>query len=403
MTTLIADALGNIFGKFTIPANIPAGTKAVNVLGTAGSKAGASFTGDNTLTTVTQQRVVTTYLIYYDPLAQTFTLTAPEQIKAIEIFVVAKGTRPMRVQLRETAYGVPTQVVLAEAILPAASITPNAWNRFPFVAPVALPANVEYAMVVMSDEATPSVGIAQLGAYDSTNGRWVTSQPYQVGVLLSSSNASTWTPNQDRDLAFRIIGSRYTESSRLFDLGTLDVVGVTDLLLQGLIESPVQGATGSYQLTMPDGSVTNVGNAQVVSLSTPITGKVGVKALVTATASHSGVLHPGTFVAQGTLSPTGDYVTTAITADATGANIRVVYDAIIPSGATVRAFYQGIDIGDAWTELTQDAAPVPLGDGLYEYSFKADAVKEAQVRIRLALAGTAAARPRVRDLRITVL
>jgi hypothetical protein len=170
-----------------------------------------------------------------------------------------------------------------------------------------------------------------------------------------------------------------------------------------LIESPVQGATGSYQLTMPDGSVTNVGNAQVVSLTTPITGKVGVKALVTGTASHSGVLHPGTFVAEGTVRQAGDYVTTAITADATGANLRLVYDAIIPSGATVRAFYQGIDAGDAWIEMQQDVAPAPQGDSLYEYSYKADGVMEALVRIRLALTGTAAARPRVRDLRITVL
>lgn len=52
--------------------------------------------------------------------------------------------------------------------------------------------------------------MAELGKYDAVHERWVTSQPYQVGVLLSSSNASTWTPHQDRDLTFRLLGARFT-------------------------------------------------------------------------------------------------------------------------------------------------------------------------------------------------
>lgn len=59
-----------------------------------------------------------------------------------------------------------------------------------------LQAKREYAVVVLCDDATTALYVAELGKQDPTRG-YVTSQPYQVGVLLSSSNASTWTAHQD--------------------------------------------------------------------------------------------------------------------------------------------------------------------------------------------------------------
>jgi len=402
-TTLKADALGRVSGKFTVPANIPAGRKEVVVQGAGGSRGGALFVGEGEVTTQVLRRVTTTLITRYDPLAQTFTLSSPEQLKEVELYVTAKGAKPIRVQLRETSFGVPTQEVLAEAVVPAASITAGAWNRFPFESPIALPANIEFAVVVLSDEATPALGIAELGKYDSASQRWVTSQPFQIGVLLSSSNASTWTPHQERDLAFRLRGMRYTEFNKLVNLGTVAVANATELRVDGLIESPMPGATGNYQLTLPDGRVLEVGNGQVVSLAAPITGNVTVRARLTAISALAAILHPGTFVGVGTIGATGDYVTAAIEADATGADIRVLFDAIIPSGATVKAYYKGLDAGDDWVLIAADGVPTPLGDNLHEYRFKADNVLEARVRIKLVLTGTPAARPRVRNLRVTVL
>jgi hypothetical protein len=400
---LVANNQGRISGKFTIPANVPSGRKEFVVSGSQGNRGSAIYVGDGAVTDQVVRWLTTVTFNRYDPVAQTFSLLQPEQVKAVDLFITAKGSKPVRVQLRETAFGVPTQTVLGEAVLGASGITAGAWNRFEFSSPINLSANVEYAAVVLSEEASPAVGIAELGKYDAASAKWVTSQPYQVGVLLSSSNASTWTPHQDRDLAFRIVGQRYTEDSRLVELGAINVSNVTEFRLQGLIEAPVQGATGDYQLEFPDGRVVRVGNGQVVSLPAPVTGAVKVRAAVSATATHSAVLHPGTFVAAGSLATSADYVTRAIEADALGADVRVVFDAVIPSGATVKVYYKGLDAGDNWVEMPLAGAPKPLDDKLYEFSFASDDVMEARLRIKLVLAGSPTARPRVRNLRVTVL
>lgn len=400
---LIANNQGRISGKFTIPANVPAGRKEVAIGGSQGNRGTAMFVGEGSVTDQVLRSFTTINFNRYDPLAQTFSMLQAEQVKGIDLFITAKGLKPVRVQVRETAFGVPTQTVLSEAVLIASAITAGAWNRFEFPSPVSLSPNVEYAMVVLSEEATPALGIAELGKYDSAAGRWVTSQPYQVGVLLSSSNASTWTPHQDRDMAFRIVGQRYSESSRKVDLGVINVGNVTEFRLQGLIEAPVAGATGDYELEFPDGRVVRVGNGQIVSLASPVTGVVKVRAAISATAAHSAVLHPGTFVAAGNIASSAEYVTRAIDADALGADVRVVFDAVIPSGATVKAYYKGLDAGDNWIELPLSGTPKPLDDKLYEFSFASNDVMEARLRIKLALTGSPAARPRVRNLRVTVL
>ena len=52
---------------------------------------------------------------------------------------------------------------------------------------------------------------------------------YRIGVLLSSSNASTWTAHQDRDLKFRLLACRFTENTRTVPLGNITVTDSTDL------------------------------------------------------------------------------------------------------------------------------------------------------------------------------
>jgi hypothetical protein len=399
---LKADNNGRITGKFTIPANVPAGRKEVRVLGEQGSLGGAMFVGDGTITDSVLQKLTTTIINRYDPLAQTFTLNSPEQVPGVDVFMTAIGTKPVRVQLRETGYGVPSQVVLGESIMQASAMTPNAMNRFMFAAPVALAPNVEYAIVVLTNDAVPAVGVAELGKYDSSSARWVTVQPFQVGVMLSSSNASTWTPHQDRDLTFRLLAMRYTETSRLIDLGTVAVANVSELQVAGIIDSPLPGAVGNYVLTLPDGTVYNAAPGQVISLGAKISGNVGIKAALNAVASHSAVLQPGSQLGAGAVAATADYVTPVMQADVTGTNIKLLIDGIVPSGASFTAWYSGADAGDAWVQLVADVAPVPLGNNLYEYSFKATGVTEAKLRFKLVLNGTPAARPRLRNLRISL-
>src|SRR5690606_23849477 len=146
---------------------------------------------------------------WYDPLAQTFRLTETKQIAGVELYVKAKGATEITVQIRKTQNGVPTDNVLTVRSKQPADITVNQWNAWEFPEPVLLDAEEEYAIVVLCNDADAELGIAEMGKWDGAAQKWVTQQPYTVGVLLSSSNASSWTIHQDRDLAFRLLAPVY--------------------------------------------------------------------------------------------------------------------------------------------------------------------------------------------------
>jgi hypothetical protein len=261
---------------------------------------------------------------------------------------------------------------------------------------------VEYAIVVLCNDADGAVAVAELGKYDGAAGRWVTNQPYNVGVLLSSSNASTWTPHQDRDMAFRLLAARYTQSVREIDLGSVTLSGATDLLVLSVNDQPSADAGSEIELTFPDTTKVAVSDGQVVRLPSPVSGNVGVKARLRATQAASATLAPGLQVVAGQAATTADYVTRAFDADAAGANVRVILDAILPSGSSVQVFLSGVDAGDSWTPVTQEGTAKPLGDGKFEYQYYATGVMEARVRVKLVLTGTIAARPQVSNLRVSV-
>lgn len=411
--TLVADSNGLVLGKFTIPANVPAGTKSVSFVGAGGSKADASFVGEGTLiesirTAVTQ--ITTTRWLEGgsfgpDPIAQTFTLNQAMQVEGVDLWFTALGATTVSIQIRETQVGFPTKIIVADTRLNPAAITTGAWTRFTFPQATSLQAGVEYAIVVLCNDAVSELAVAELGKFDANSQQWVTSQPYTVGVLLNSSNASTWTAYQDRDLAFRLAARSYTETDRLIDLGSVDVVNATELLTLALIESPTSTATGELELTMPNGSVIKAGDNQRIGFDALTTGTVGVKARIRADQYSSAALYPGTQIIQGNALMSSTYISRAIDADATGATVKVIFDAVIPSGAGVVPEVSGVDGGDVYLSMTPVGLPKLIdGDiGLYEYQFQRAAVTEAMVRTRLTLTGTPSARPRVRNLRVIVL
>ena len=401
--TLQANSSGVVTGKFTIPANVPVGAKRVEFVGSGGSYGEATFVGEGTLISETRQMVttITTSLWWqsFDPLAQTFTLTENCQIAAVDLWFTAKGTSQVVVQIRETATGFPTRNVLAEGRVTPAAITVNSPTptRITMNRPVLLEAGVEYALVVLCDDADTALAVAELGKWDSANNRWVTSQPYQVGVLLSSSNASTWTAHQDKDMAFRLLKASYTEDSRTVALGKVAVANATDLMVLPLVETAAASSRAAFRLTLPNGGTQLVGDGQPVRLASPVTGDVKVDALMGGSRSASPVLWPGTQVVAGEVATTGTYVTRAIPA---GQNVRarVLIEALVPAGASIAVHLRGIDAGDTWVSVPFLNSS-QVGDGWVELVHELTGVSEDAVQIRLTLTGNSAARPRVRKLR----
>lgn len=439
---VVANASGVAVGSFTIPAGIPSGTKAVRVVGAGGMTGLASFTGQGTLERQVWQQQTTIVQSWQsppaatnqgsggrvpvfgparvaavtgdagggdggggcdaDPLAQTFILTSSAMISGVDIWFTAAPTTECRIQIRETTSSAPNLSVLIETVVPPASIvTGGAATRITFPGPQMLQANVEYAIVVLCNDSVGAISVAELGKFDQAAQRWITSQPYTVGVLFSSSNARTWTPHQDRDMAFRILTANFTQTERIVPLGQAAVTNATDLMLMAFADRPANQTFVEYNLTLPDASVITVEDGQAVQLPAAITGNVQVSAKLQGTASFSPMLTPGTQLVAGTVAATADYVTRAIPGGAS-VTIKVIYEANVPSGASVVAQYKGDDAGDAWTTIPSPTTR-PADDGFVEFTHTVTGVNEALVRTKLVLNGTSAARPRVRDLRVIVM
>lgn len=393
---LSADADGKITGSFIIPPNIPAGAKLVEFRGN-GSTAQATFVGQGTLEVTTYRSVQTVTNTNIDPLAQTFTLDTAAQVAGADLWFTAKGPAGVRVQIRECSNGLPTRTVLAEAIVPPEDIviTGGGHTRILFDAPVALAAGTEYALVILCNDSDTALAVAEMGQYDATHQQWVAAQSYVAGVLLSSSNASTWTAHQTRDLTFRLLGADFASGVNTLALGAASVQGATDLILLALAETPSSQSRVEYELTLPDGSTMTVAEEQPVRLPAAQTGQIQVKAKLSGDVSASPVLWPGSQILAGSVESEGTYYARSV--KATGAAKAIlIYCAEVPSGASVVPEIQ-LDSGE-WEAMTPEAT-TPQGDGYVEYTFSHELDQNDLAKLRLTLKGSLLARPMLYGLR----
>jgi hypothetical protein len=101
----------------------------------------------------------------------------------------------------------------------------------------------------------------------------------------------------------------------------------------------------------------------------------------------------------GVSTATADYYSRSITAlDAVKAIL--IYDALIPSGASVTPELQ-VD-GGAWTDFGA-ATTAQQGDGVVEYSYDAPLSGATLIKLRMTLSGDTQARPSVRNIRFIAI
>lgn len=392
MAILTADSQGKISGGFTIPANVTSGSKAVVFYGKGGSRGDATFYGQGKLTTTVMKK----YSPPVDPLAQTFMFERQVQLCGLDLWFTAKDSE-VRVEIREVANGVPGRLVIGEASVQPEQISVNGnHTRILFDAPILCEANTEYAFVVLCDDPKTKLAIAQMGKFDQKQQQWVTQQPYSIGVLLSSSNAASWTPHQDMDLAFRLLEADFGNSEdHIIDLGVITVENCTDLILTSVNEVPTAQCRVEYELTLPDGTKQIVDTEQTVSFGQSIDGEIGVKARLCGSSDSSPVLLPDTRILVGTTGTTGTYYSRSIPAT-NATKLSVIYDATVPSGSSVKPEVQ-VDSGE-WEEIPATGNTIG-DDGAVEFRFSKAISGAAMAKMRLTLTGTLAARPTVRNIR----
>ena len=183
------------------------------------------------------------------------------------------------------------------------------------------------------------------------------------------------------------------------DLGAVTVDGATDFMLMPLCEVPSSQAGVAYTLGLPDGTSLEVAEGQAVTFATPVTGDIGVTAVLDGSETWSPVLWPGTQALVGVVQTTADYYGRSIAAkngDTYATKAVLIYDALVPSGAAVKPEIQ-ID-GGAWQAMP--VVGTTRGDeGVVEFRCEQALSNAVLVKLRFSLTGASGARPIVGNIR----
>lgn len=262
-TDIITDGAGSVRGSFIIPRNdllqFKAGTREFKLIDNdsndndaATTRAFESFYAQGLLETVEKTIVntkvprvatrevseskaitesvydVKTEIVkYYDPLAQTFVIDRPGGVYVTDLdlfFAVVDDSIPVSVSIRTVENGIPTQKIIpgTEQVIQPSTITtsPDASvaKNIPFDFPVHLESGSEYAIVIVSNSDIYKVYVSETGGFDLTNADFrVIKQPYN-GVFFTSANASTWSPEQNKDLKFNLRRAVFSTSPQTITL-----------------------------------------------------------------------------------------------------------------------------------------------------------------------------------------
>ncbi|QPC44520.1 DUF4815 domain-containing protein [Kaustia mangrovi] len=413
---LAADAQGEIAGSFAIPANVTAGQKLVRAEGAGGAFAEAAFVGQGVVEIDVMRRVTTTRRSQpsrstrrsmsgetggggagADPIAQTFILPEPRHVAGVDLkfCLIGDTANGVLVQLVTVENGIPTTEVIAEAFVNMATVVLDQWTAIRFPLPVFLPADREYAFVVKTDDADHSIAIGRVGDFDAEAQEWVSAQPYSVGVMLSSSNARTWTPHQAEDVTFRLVAAAFAPATKVVDLGQHDLVDASDLMARATVELPTAEARMQFEIERADGSVTRLEPGQVWELDQYITETVALRAVLTGTATISPILYPGVLLVAGKIRTEGSYVSRAF-AMGTGIRLASYLKALLPAGSGLTV---EVDAGDGNWQAVPSGGSTLIEDGWTEREYELNPHSAQEGRLRLTLTGGPAARPAVADLR----
>ncbi|PRA87917.1 DUF4815 domain-containing protein [Ochrobactrum sp. MYb29] len=433
-----ADVDGIVTGQFTTPPNIPAGSKSIYFEGSIGTEAGCTYVGRGSITveeyrltssleTTTDtmpQPIVNNTVINnvtnvtnvtsannattvnrggdgggrgegHDPLAQTFTLAQSWCLSSIRLMCAKVGSRSsaIAVQLRTVEVGMPTQTVIAEAFVPGTALVEGEIFTARFKFPVFIQGGREYAFVALTDDADHSLFIAEVGKIDLDTKTLISEQPFTVGVLLSSSNASTWTAHNEADLWFEMLGCRFDPVERVIPIGTFKANKMSDVIIRAGVEYPDPSVDVAIRLRRPSGETITTAPSQTIRFEEYIQQEeIQVEAVLRGTERVTPFLFPDIQIIEGEIQPSATYATRAIDAADTN-RVLVTLDARLPAGssATVQIGMPGDYPNIPVSSATQ------LGDGLVEQTFIRSAYPAGNLDARtlITITGTPAARPEI--------
>ena len=208
---------------------------------------------DSRVISETFNRVATTWT---DPLAQSILIEKSGGlfVTSIDLFFKSKFTIktgddtdiPVSVSIVTNENGIPTQTVIPGTEVDKysadvnVSATASTATRFTFDSPVYLMQDQEYSIVIQSQCDEYEAWVAEMGGFDVTNTNYRINKQPHGGSFFTSQNASTWTPDQSKDLKFTLNRAEFGSSQKELYLVN-DVVPVKKLKSAAL--STVSGST----------------------------------------------------------------------------------------------------------------------------------------------------------------
>lgn len=204
-------------------------------------------------------------------------------------------------------------------------------THFTYDQPVHLQPGVEYAIVVLSNSPEYMLYMAEVGGTDNMTNERIGKNPY-AGVSFKSQNASTWTPNQNRDFKFKVKKAVYDPSTtKTVTLKTQHDGSVESVTISSGGTFTGAGATVTFSAPTNGGTtatgtvVMNAGNTAVTS--------------VTINNKGSGYIDPPTltFSAGGVSAQPG---ATAVLNTISNSYIRLLTEEVILPGTNITYTYK---------------------------------------------------------------
>ena len=234
---------------------------------------------------------------YLDPLAQSFMIDTygGAFITSIDLFFHTKDTsEPISVQIREMKNGIPTHNVLPFAwttlkpadvnVVDLTTVNPNpnvTPTRFTFESPVFLQEHTEYCFVIMANSTDYNVWYAGTGENDYVTNKRISKQPY-AGVMFKSQNASTWSPDQNKDIKFKINRAEFD----ITGTGIVDLVNGA-VAPRKLVKHAMTSTSGSKIIIVEHPNHHFFNTTNTVTSKVTISGAVNFNGLTTINGTHT--------------------------------------------------------------------------------------------------------------------
>ena len=422
--TTHANSNGKVDDTFTVPNGVYSGTKEVKLVGKTSTADGTTLFQAIPLvklsTTIVKtywrwiKRVNIWRWWWWDPTAQTFVMTETSPIHGVKVYFDKRPNTETKVLLMEVNAGVPNKdkTLAFKTFQPDELTIGDEGTYFEFPYKPTLVKDTEYAFVVMCEDAVGTIRVAKMGERDKTVGKWMTKQPYSEGVLLVSSNLSSWTPIQDEDMQFQIFVADFAESHTV-EFNEVTVTNATDLLINAGVE--LQKNTSIYfNISLLDraenNTFTNVSNNLPIPIGDSYTGRVKVEAVLEGDGDFSPNLEPTAVLSVGTTKNTSYYTSRQFDFPADCKIVDTYIDVYRPMNTAIILEYQDYDAGSdtySWVALPEIPGDAKdLGNGWQELHFRLDNITppdNLKTRIRITLSTTDIKyRPVVANLRTTL-